>query len=55
MPKSANWFTYFPDDYRWSSAVSGIIGSAPWGHDERQTLYAFLPRSHRAAVYRDTG
>jgi dipeptidyl aminopeptidase/acylaminoacyl peptidase len=30
-PKTANWFTYFPEDYRWSSAVSGIIGSAPWG------------------------
>jgi dienelactone hydrolase len=30
-PKSANWFTYFPEDYRWSSAVSGILGSAPWG------------------------
>ncbi len=30
-PKSANWFMYFPEDYRWSSAVSGIIGSAPWG------------------------
>ena len=31
MPKRANWFTYFPEDYRWSAAVSGIIGSAPWG------------------------
>ncbi len=31
MPKTANWFTYFPEDYRWSSAVSGILGSAPWG------------------------
>jgi hypothetical protein len=30
-PKTANWFTYFPEDYRWSSAVSGILGSAPWG------------------------
>jgi dienelactone hydrolase len=24
-------FTYFPGDYRWSSAVGGILGSAPWG------------------------
>ncbi len=31
MPKTANWFTYFPEDYRWSSAVGAILGSAPWG------------------------
>ena len=31
MPKTAKWFTYFQEDYRWSSAVSGILGSAPWG------------------------
>jgi dienelactone hydrolase len=30
-PGSANRFVYFPEDYRWSSAVSGILGSAPWG------------------------
>src|SRR5213594_446973 len=30
-PKTANWFTYFPEDYRWSSAVGGILGSAPFG------------------------
>jgi dienelactone hydrolase len=24
-------FRYFADDYRWSSAVGGILGSAPWG------------------------
>jgi dienelactone hydrolase len=31
MPRTANWFTYFPEDYRWSSAVGGILGSAPHG------------------------
>ena len=31
MPKTANWFTYFPEDYRWSSAVCGVLSSAPWG------------------------
>jgi dienelactone hydrolase len=31
MPRTANWFTYFPEDYRWSSAVGGILGSAPYG------------------------
>jgi dienelactone hydrolase len=31
LPKTANWFTYFPEDYRWSSAIGGILGSAPWG------------------------
>ena len=31
MPKTANWFTYFPEDYRWSSAVGGILGSSPYG------------------------
>ena len=31
VPKTANWFTYFPEDYRWSSAIGGIIGSAPYG------------------------
>jgi dipeptidyl aminopeptidase/acylaminoacyl peptidase len=27
----ANWFTYFPQDYRWSAAVVGTLSSAPWG------------------------
>ncbi|HSF07358.1 MAG TPA: prolyl oligopeptidase family serine peptidase [Methylomirabilota bacterium] len=31
LPQTASWFTYFPEDYRWSSAVCGILGSAPWG------------------------
>jgi hypothetical protein len=31
VPKTANWFTYFPDNYRWSSAVCGILSSAPSG------------------------
>ncbi len=31
MPKTANWFRYFPEDYRWSSAVGGILGGAPYG------------------------
>jgi dienelactone hydrolase len=31
LPKTANWFTYFPEDYRWSSAVGGVLGGAPYG------------------------
>jgi dienelactone hydrolase len=31
LPQTATWFTYFPEDYRWSSAVCGILSSAPWG------------------------
>jgi len=31
MPQTASWFTYFPEDYRWSAAVCGILSSAPWG------------------------
>jgi dienelactone hydrolase len=31
VPKTANWFTYFPEDYRWSSAVCGILSSAASG------------------------
>jgi dienelactone hydrolase len=27
----AKWFTYFPEDYRWSAAVVGTLSSAPWG------------------------
>ena len=26
-PANANWFTYFPKDYRWSSAICGMISS----------------------------
>ena len=28
MPKTANWFRYFPEDYRWSSAVGRVLGGA---------------------------
>jgi hypothetical protein len=31
VPRTVNWFTYFPEDYRWSSAVCGILSSAPYG------------------------
>lgn len=31
IPKTAAWFRYFPEDYRWSSAVGGILGSATYG------------------------
>jgi dipeptidyl aminopeptidase/acylaminoacyl peptidase len=31
VPKTASWFTYFPEDYRWSAAVCGVLSSAPWG------------------------
>jgi len=30
-PKTASWFTYFPEDSRWSAAVCGILSSAPYG------------------------
>ena len=30
-PEKANWFTYFPDDYRWSAATVGILSTAPYG------------------------
>lgn len=28
------WFAYFPEDYRWSSAVLILIGTAPWGSSD---------------------
>ncbi len=37
MPEaSANtkWFTYFPKNYRWSAAISGMVGGARWGASE---------------------
>ena len=34
MPAEANWFTYFPDEYRWSSAVCFMISCARWGASE---------------------
>jgi dienelactone hydrolase len=33
-PRQANWFTYFPDDYRWSAAVAGVLTTAPYGGAE---------------------
>lgn len=30
-PQEANWFTYFPEDYRWSAAVCGIVATAGMG------------------------
>jgi dienelactone hydrolase len=29
--RTADWFTYFPADYRWSSALCGILSTAPFG------------------------
>lgn len=33
-PQQANWFTYFPEDYRWSSAVCNIVGTAQFGSSD---------------------
>jgi dienelactone hydrolase len=33
-PKQANWFTYFPEDYRWSSAICNMVGSAIMGSSD---------------------
>ncbi|MFC1491234.1 alpha/beta hydrolase [Nitrospinota bacterium] len=33
-PANANWFTYFPEDYRWSAAICGMIAWARWGGSE---------------------
>lgn len=33
-PKHANWFTYFPEDYRWSAAIAGVLTTAPYGGAE---------------------
>ena len=29
-----SWFTYFPEDYRWSAAVLIMISTAPWGSSD---------------------
>ena len=29
-PANANWYTYFPEDYRWSAAICGMISWAKW-------------------------
>ncbi len=34
MPKTTSWFTYFPEDYRWSHGMMLAIGGAPWGGGE---------------------
>jgi dienelactone hydrolase len=33
-PANTNWFTYFPEDYRWSAAVCGMVSCAQWGASE---------------------
>ncbi|MEK6711419.1 MAG: alpha/beta hydrolase, partial [Nitrospinota bacterium] len=30
-PANTNWFTYFPEDYRWSAAICGMTGWGRWG------------------------
>ena len=30
-PANTRWFTYFPEDYRWSSGVVNCLSVAPWG------------------------
>ena len=44
-PKEANWFTYFPEDYRWSAAVCGIIATAGMGGSDIGELLQ-LPAAH---------
>ena len=29
-----NWFTYFPNDYRWSAGLIIALGTAPWGSSD---------------------
>ena len=29
-----NWFTYFPDDYRWSAGLIIALGTSPWGSSD---------------------
>src|ERR1700735_950038 len=29
--KHTNWFMYFPDSYRWSAAVTSMLGAAAYG------------------------
>jgi dienelactone hydrolase len=29
-----NWFTYFPDNYRWSAGLIIALGTAPWGSSD---------------------
>lgn len=30
-PQHADWFAYFPDDYRWSAAMALVLGAAAYG------------------------
>jgi dipeptidyl aminopeptidase/acylaminoacyl peptidase len=30
-PRFADWFAYFPDDYRWSAAMALVLGAAAFG------------------------
>ena len=30
-PKTASWFTYYPEDYRWSSAIGSMLGASVVG------------------------
>ena len=32
--KPGNWFTYFPDNYRWSAGLIIALGTAPWGSSD---------------------
>ncbi len=32
--RSTNWFTYFPDNYRWSAGLIIVLGTAPWGSSD---------------------
>lgn len=29
--ETPNWFTYFPENYRWSAAIAGMLSNAQWG------------------------
>ena len=31
---TANWFTYFPENYRWSAAICGMLSGAQWGSSD---------------------
>lgn len=33
-PGFGDWFTYFPDNYRWSAALDLVLGTAPYGGAE---------------------
>ena len=33
-PLKENWFTYFPENYRWSAGLLIALGTAPWGSSD---------------------